>query len=154
MPFYNYIKHNQKNERVIVVKEIPISYVRSNQWGIVIFVLFSIFFAQPLIIAVLWAVQVAGLTFGLKANAFIQLAKPLLKNRISGAPTEAAELQRFNNSIAVILLTFSLIGFGLGWSAAGYIFAATVALAAFIAILGFCIGCFFYFQFKQWKTRG
>ncbi|WP_373566085.1 DUF4395 family protein [Mesobacillus foraminis] len=43
--------------------------------------------------------------------------------------------------------------FAWGWTAAGYVFTIIVALAAFIAILGFCIGCFLLFQWKQYTYR-
>nr|WP_309225027.1 DUF4395 family protein [Paenibacillus sp. JMULE4] len=35
----------------------------------------------------------------------------------------------------------------------GYLFAGMVAAAAFVAICGFCVGCFLYFQFKQLRNR-
>ncbi|WP_338448266.1 DUF4395 family protein [Niallia oryzisoli] len=36
---------------------------------------------------------------------------------------------------------------------ARYIFTIMVATAAFIAILGFCIGCFILYQWKQYQYR-
>ncbi|MBP1155621.1 MULTISPECIES: DUF4395 domain-containing protein [unclassified Paenibacillus] len=136
------------------MKEIPIPYVRANQTGIVLFVVLAILFQQPFLIAALWAIQMIGLWQGVRANLIVQLAAPLLRSRIAGAQTEAAELQRFNNSIAVALLTLSILSFWLmpgGWI--GYLFAGVVAIAAFVAICGFCVGCFIYFQFKQLRRR-
>jgi hypothetical protein len=132
------------------MKEIPVPYVRINQAGIVLFVILAIVLQQPVLIAALWAVQVIGLWRGVRANLFIQLAAPLAASKVPGAPTESAELQRFNNSIAVILLTISLLCFWVFRSAlAGYIAAGMVAVAAFAAICGFCVGCFLYYQFKK-----
>lgn len=132
------------------MKEIPIPYVRTNQAGIVLFVLLGIFLRQPALIIVLWLIQVVGLWLGARGNLFIRLVSPFLAGRVKSAATEAAELQRFNNSIAVLLLTIAVLCFWLSpASIAGYIFAGMVALAAFIAICGFCVGCFLYFQFKQ-----
>ncbi len=135
------------------MKEIPVPYVRANQWGIVLFVAASAVLGQPWLIAVLWLVQIVGLLIGAQGNLFIIIAKPFLQKKAAGAQTEAAELQRFNNSIAVTLLTLSLVSFALGWQTAGYVLAILVALAAFIAICGFCVGCFLYFQLKQWRRK-
>ncbi|MGO4179916.1 DUF4395 domain-containing protein [Paenibacillus sp. TAF43_2] len=135
------------------MKEIPIPFVRSNQVGIVAVLLLAIGLQLPWLIAALWIIQIIGLIFGTKANLFIIAARPFLNGRISSAQTEAAELQRFNNSLGVGFLTFSLLSFMLGWSAAGYIFAGMMGAAALAAILGFCIGCTIYFQYKQFRAR-
>ncbi|UUZ78992.1 DUF4395 domain-containing protein [Paenibacillus sp. P26] len=134
--------------------EIPLPYVRTNQAGIVLLVLLAILLRQPAIIAALWAIQVMNLWQGVRANVFVMLAAPPLRNRIAGAPTEARELQRFNNSIAVILLTLSLLFFWLDPSGpAGYILAGLVGAAALSAICGYCIGCTLYYQFKRLRRR-
>jgi predicted membrane channel-forming protein YqfA (hemolysin III family) len=135
------------------MKEIPISYVRSNQAAMVLLIALSALFQQPWIILVVFAVEAAGLIFGVRGNLFVTLARPFLRNRISNSQTESAELQRFNNSIAVTLLTLSVVSFAIGSSLAGYIFAGMVALAAFGAICGYCLGCTLYYQFKRLRAR-
>lgn len=134
------------------MKDIPIPYVRANQVGIIVLFLLALLFQQPWIIILLWIIQTAGLSFGLKGNLFVQLAKPMLAGKISGARTEAAELQRFNNSLAVILLTISILCFAIGWTTAGFILAACVAAAALVAVCGYCVGCFLYFQLKKFRA--
>lgn len=134
------------------MKEIPIPYVRANQIGIIVLVLLGLIFQQPWPIILLWIIQVAGLSFGPKGNLFIQLAKPLLTGKIPGSRTEAAELQRFNASLAVFLLTIALLCFVVGWTTAALVFAACVAAAAFIAVCGYCVGCFLYFQLKKFRA--
>ncbi|NHN30633.1 DUF4395 domain-containing protein [Paenibacillus agricola] len=132
------------------MKEIPIPYVRANQVGIVLFVLCAILLQEPLLIALLWIIEVLPMVLGIRANLFVAIAKPFLTKRISGASTESQELLRFNNSIAVTLLSISVICFGINSSSiAGYIFAGMVAVAAFIAICGYCVGCFLYYQWKR-----
>ncbi|CAM4379112.1 DUF4395 domain-containing protein [Paenibacillus alkaliterrae] len=135
------------------MKEIPIPYVRSNQVGIVTIIMIAIALQLPWLIAALWFIQTAGLVFGPKANLFILIARPFLAGRIASADTEAAELQRFNNSLGVGFLTFSLISFAFGWTLTGYLFAGMMAAAALVAILGYCIGCTMYFQYKQFRAR-
>ncbi|WP_028612813.1 DUF4395 domain-containing protein [Paenibacillus harenae] len=135
------------------MKEIPIPFVRSNQAGIVIVLSIAIVFQFPWLIAALWIIQVIGLAFGPRANVFIIAARPFLTRLIASANTEAAELQRFNNSLGVGFLTLSLLSLALGWELAGYIFAGMMGLAALGAILGYCIGCTIYFQYKQFLAR-
>lgn len=131
------------------MKEIPEPYVKANQTGIVLFVILTAVFNQPYILLLLWIIQLLGLLTG--KNAFVLLAKPFL--RIQGKPTQALELQRFNNVLAVLFLTLSLIFFALQLPVLGYIFAAMLFLAAFVALCGYCIGCTVYFQYKQFKAR-
>lgn len=135
------------------MKDVPIPYVRSNQAGIVIFLAAFFIMQSVWIVAALFIIQVIGLLFGAKANLFIQIAKPFLAQLVAKSHTEAAELQRFNNSLAVGFLTLSLASLLLGWTAAGNVFAAMMAGAAFAALLGYCIGCTMYFQYKQFRAR-
>lgn len=133
------------------MKEIPIFKVRSNQWGIVLFVLLSIVLQSPWFIVGLWVIQLIGFVGGIKWNLFNRITQPFQPKNNNGK-TESAELQKFNNGIALFLLTLSVLFFAIGWEVAGYITALMVSVAAFVAICGFCIGCVIYFQFKQWKS--
>jgi uncharacterized membrane protein len=135
------------------LKEVPIPYVRSNQAAMVILIALSAIFQQPWIILIVFAVEVAGLAFGAKGNLFVSIARPFLGSLVARSHTEALELQRFNNTIAVVLLTLSVICFSIGFNTAAYIFAGMVALAAFVAICGYCIGCTMYYQFKRLRAR-
>ncbi|GIO16438.1 hypothetical protein J19TS2_59930 [Cohnella xylanilytica] len=129
------------------MREIPMPYIKANQTGIVLVVLLSFLLGQPWLLAALWAIQAIGLLTGGRWNLFIRLAKPLL--RTEGRETQAAELAKFNNSLAVLFLTLSLLAHALGWAVAGYAFAAMLLLAASAALLGYCIGCTVYFQYKR-----
>ncbi|CAH1195534.1 hypothetical protein PAECIP111893_00712 [Paenibacillus plantiphilus] len=129
------------------MREVPMRYVKANQTGIVLFVILSFLFQQPWILAALWIIQAAGLVSEGKLNLFVVTAKLILKGK--GTETQAAELQRFNNTLAVIFLTLALISFAFGWQIIGYAFSAMLLLAASAALLGYCIGCTLYFWFKQ-----
>ncbi|RJX40114.1 DUF4395 domain-containing protein [Paenibacillus pinisoli] len=135
------------------MKEIPLAYVRSNQAGIVATLLIAITLQLPWLIVALWIVQLVGLLLGAKANLFIVIAKPFVAKYAASGAAEAAELQRFNNSLGIVFLTCSLLSFLLGWSAAGYVFAGMMGAAALAALLGYCIGCTIYFQYKQLRAR-
>jgi hypothetical protein len=132
------------------MREVPMRYVKANQIGIVLFVVLSFLFNQPLILGALWIIQVVGLASGGKLNLFVQIGKAVLTGK--GTETQAVELQRFNNVLAVLFLTLALISFGLGWQVAGYIFSSMLLLAASAALLGYCVGCTVYFWYKQLRA--
>jgi len=132
------------------MREVPIRYVKANQIGIVLFVVLSFLFNQPLILGALWIIQVIGLASGGKLNLFVQIGKAVLTGK--GTETQAVELQRFNNVLAVLFLTLALVSFGLGWQVAGYIFSSMLLLAASAALLGYCVGCTIYFWYKQLRA--
>jgi hypothetical protein len=129
------------------LKEVPMPYVKANQAGIVLFIIAAFILGQPWIIAALWFIQTVGQLLGGRFNLFVRIAKPFL--HVEGRETQAAELQRFNNTLAVLFLTLSLISFALGWIVVAYVFAAMLLLAAGAALLGYCIGCTIYYQYKK-----
>ncbi len=129
------------------MKEIPIEYVKANQTGIVLSVIAFLVSGQPWIIAALWLIQVIGLSTGGRWNLFSALGRRFLTPK--GKETQAAELLRFNNSLAVAFLSLSLASLLLGWATAGYVFAVMLLGAAGAAILGYCVGCTLYFWVKQ-----
>ncbi len=148
------------------MKEIPLTYVRVNQWGLVITILASIIFNVSFLIVALFFVQLIGLRFGLKYNLFIQFARLLQVDKLSSDKTESSELQKFNNSIAVILLGISSVfyllstltsiwgeGNSSGILLTSKIAALMVACAAFLAICGYCIGCKIYYRYKKLTLR-
>lgn len=135
------------------MKEIPVPYVRSNQAGIVLSLIAFFITQSAWIIAALFVIQAVGLIFGAKANLFIVVARPFLGSLVRRSGTEAVELQRFNNLLAVLFLVASLGSLLLGFGVAGNIFAAMMGGAALAALLGYCIGCTIYFQYKQFRAR-
>lgn len=135
------------------MKEIPLPLVRFNQGVIVTTVLLGALLRQPLFTTALLAVLAAGLLLGPRANAVLQVGKRLLARRLPGARTEAAELQRFNQSIAVLMLAGAQAAFVAGAPLLGWGLALAVALAAGMALAGFCVGCLLYYQVKMLRYR-
>lgn len=132
-------------------KTIPQPLVRTNQWFIVISVLISWFTQQEWILAIPLAAGLMGLFFGF--NPVMRLAKVFLKKAPSEYIPEDWDQQQFNQTIAVVCLGGGLVCFLFNWYIAAYIFTAMVALAAGIALMGFCIGCFIRYQWKQYQYR-
>ncbi|MER2071031.1 MAG: DUF4395 domain-containing protein, partial [Psychrobacillus sp.] len=86
-------------------------------------------------------------------HPILVIAKRFLKKPGSEYIQEDYDQLRFNQWLAVGFLVVASISFFLKWSNLFNIATVMVGLAAFVAILGFCIGCFFRFQYQQWKYR-
>jgi hypothetical protein len=133
------------------VRSIPRPLVKANQWVIVISVLFTWITGQEWILLVPLICGLLGLFLGF--NPIMHLAKKFLKKKPEAYIPEDWEQQQFNQKIAVACLGIGFVSFVLGWNTVGYVFTILVATAAFVAILGFCIGCFILFQWKQYQYR-
>ena len=130
---------------------IPRPLVRTNQWTIFLSVVLTWLTGQYWILVIPFVANLLGCTIGF--NPIIRGAKYFLRKDPKDYIPEDAGQQRFNSSIATICLAGGLIGFIADWAAVGYVFTVMVALASFIAILGFCVGCFIQFQARQYLYR-
>jgi hypothetical protein len=133
------------------VRSVPRPLVRTNQWFIVLSVLMTWICDMPWILAIPLGAGLMGLVFGI--NPIMRVASLFLRKPTKAYIPEEWDQQQFNQVIAVSCLTIGLISFLAGWKIIAYIFTAMVALAALIAILGFCIGCFIRFQWQQFMNK-
>ncbi|KGM46368.1 DUF4395 domain-containing protein [Neobacillus niacini] len=133
------------------VRSIPRPLVKTNQWVIVISALLTLAFGQGWFLIIPLLAGISGIVF--KYNPVMNIAKYFLKKKPHEYIPEDWEQQQFNQKIAVICLAGGLISFLAGWNTVGYVFTIMVATAAFVAILGFCIGCFIHYQWKMFKYR-
>jgi hypothetical protein len=133
------------------LRSIPRPLVRTNQWFIVICVLATWISGQEWFLALPLGAGILGLLFGF--NPVMQFAKLFLRKHPSEYVPEDRDQQQFNQAIAVVCLAIGLISYLAHWMVLAYIFTAMVALAAFIAILGFCIGCFIRYQWMRYRYR-
>lgn len=132
-------------------KGIPRPLIRINQAFIIVSVVLTWFSGQHWILAIPLAAGLSGLLFGY--NPVMKLSATFLTKDPSAYLLEDWEQQQFNQSIAVICLAAGLISYLAGWTTAAYLFTALVAIAATVAILGFCIGCFIHYQWKMYSYR-
>lgn len=133
------------------IKTIPRPLVRTNQWFIVISVLITWITGEGWILLLPLVSGLLGIL--VHFNPVMRLGKLFLTKHPSEYIPEDYEQQQFNQIIAVICLGMGFIGYAMGWLLVAYIFTAMVALAAFIAILGFCIGCFIRYQWIQYRHK-
>lgn len=112
---------------------------------------------QPWITTILLAILISAVTFGPKGSLPFQIGTRILAKRIRHAvargDVEDRRLMRFNNSIAIVLLALAQIAFLLGAPGVGWVLATMVALAAAVALAGFCVGCFLYYRLRLLQHR-
>ncbi|MCK1986190.1 MULTISPECIES: DUF4395 domain-containing protein [Peribacillus] len=133
------------------IRSIPRPLVRTNQWVILLSVATALLSGQMWILVIPLTAGLLGLLFNF--NPVMRLAKLFLKKKPSEYIPEDHSQQQFNQAIAVVCLGLGFISSLLGWNVTGYIFTLMVGLASLIAILGFCIGCFILYQWKQYSYR-
>ena len=141
----------------IGMKGIPQPLIKANQIGMVLLIVLSYLpldygFRSNLFVYAVFLIQLISWLAGPRWNLFMGIARLLLgRGRLERSEKQAAELARFNQTIAVALLGLASVFHAFGLTIAGHVFAGMVALAAFVAVLGYCVGCTIYYQFKKWK---
>lgn len=130
---------------------IPRPMVRTNQWVIVLSVLATWITHQAWVLWIPLGAGLLGLFFGF--NPIMRIAKLLLRKKPSEYIPEDPAQQQFNQTIAIVCFALALVSFALGLMVVAQIFLALVGLAAFVAILGFCVGCFIRYQWSQFRFR-
>ena len=130
---------------------IPRPLVRVNQWTIFLSVVITWAAGFYWILLLPLIANLSGVLLGF--NPIIYFSKGFLKKDPSGYIPEDVGQQRFNSTIATLCLTLGFLGYLLSVNALAYTFTAMVAVASFVAILGFCVGCFIHFQINQFKYR-
>jgi len=130
---------------------IPRPLVRLNQWTILLSVILTWITGQYWILFIPLIANLLGVA--VKFNPIIRSGKYFLKKEPKAYIPEDATQQRFNSAIATFCLTLATVGFAFDIHWLGWIFSVMVALASTIAILGFCIGCFLFFQINQYRYK-
>ncbi|MBU9722031.1 MULTISPECIES: DUF4395 domain-containing protein [Bacillaceae] len=130
------------------MKGIPVTLVKANQLMLVLLTLTSILFQNIYIVMFTFGLIVLSLIFGPRANVAMQIAKWVIKD-LKNDETEAVVLLRFNQIIASSLLFIAIITFLITQHWIAWVFVGMVTVAASIALAGFCIGCFLYYQYKR-----
>lgn len=133
---------------LLVSDGIPVPIVRMNRVLMVGGVVAAVALDAPWITTILFALILPAVLFGRRGSPIYAIGRRLLSAQLAGAEQEDQQLMRFNNSIALALLSSAQIAFLFGAKTLGFVLAGMVGVAALVALLGFCLGCFLYLQFK------
>ena len=135
----------------IKMKTIPKPLVLANQWTIVISVVLSLISQTAWILLIPLISCLLGLLTGF--NPVLAIVKKFLTKPANQYDQEDYEQLQFNQWLAVGFLVIACVSFLMNWTVLFNIATVMVGIAALVAILGFCIGCFIRFQFQQWAYR-
>ena len=106
------------------------------------------------VVAVLNALGALAPPLDLYRQVYLRLLKPLdvvQPNVISDHP----EPHRFAKGVGAVLAALSVLALGLGLSVLGWVLTwVLILLAAVNLFAGFCLGCFFYYQFSRLGVPG
>ncbi|MDG4657079.1 DUF4395 domain-containing protein [Ectobacillus antri] len=133
------------------IVSIPQPLVRTNQWFIFISVIFTWVTGQGLPLLLPLIAGIMGLIWNF--NPIMRFARLFLRKPAAAYIPEDWEQQQFNQLIAVTCLSLGFIGYVMNWMILAYIATSLVAAASFIAILGFCIGCFIRYQWIKYRHK-
>ncbi len=134
------------------MKTIPKPLVMANQWTIVLAVVVALITQSAWILLVPLLANLSSLLLGLHP-ILIVIKKFYLRKPLDQYIQEDYEQLRFNQWLAVGFLFVASISDLVNWSILFNFATVLVGLAASIALMGFCIGCFMRFQFQQWRYR-
>lgn len=130
---------------------IPKPLVQANQFTIVLSVIAFALTSNPLWLLIPLLSGLSSLFFGF--HPIMALVKRFIRKPLKDFPQEDKTQQRFNQILAVSMLSASFISALLDQVVLSYLFAALVFAAASVALMGFCIGCFIHYQLNQYKFR-
>ncbi|MFZ4525435.1 MAG: DUF4395 domain-containing protein [Chlorobium sp.] len=132
---------------------IPLPIVKLNRLVLLAGIAAAIVFQLPIVTTALFVIILSAVVFGKNGSLIFFIGSRLFAKQNKDAATEDPRLMRFNNSIAALLLGGAQIAFLSGAPLVGWIFSGIVAVAATIALAGFCFGCFLFYQFKLQRFR-
>jgi hypothetical protein len=134
-------------------KGIPMPIVTLNRTVLTFGILIALFTQQVWITTILFLILLPTTLLGKHFSLIYKLGSWLFREKIKTSDYEDAGLQRFNNTIATTLLGFAQVFFLFGQSILGWVFSGMVMVASGVALLGFCVGCYLYYQFKIQRYR-
>ncbi|MFA9560108.1 DUF4395 domain-containing protein [Evansella sp. AB-rgal1] len=134
------------------MKEVPVTLVKANQIMLASLTLIAILFQSNWVVGITLLLVYASLFIGPKANVAFRIAS-LLKKDFSHDDTESIVLTRFNQTIAASLLSIGFLTLFTSGHWIGWLFVSMVLVASIIALLGFCVGCFLYYQWKRMSYK-
>ncbi|MFX3675104.1 MAG: DUF4395 domain-containing protein [Paenisporosarcina sp.] len=133
------------------MKTIPKPLVLANQWTIVLSVVVAIITQSAWIL--IFPLVCCLLSIFVKFHPVMSIVKGFLKKPLSQYIQEDPFQLQFNQWMALSFLIVAVVSYVMNWTILFNVASILVGIAALVAILGFCIGCFIRFQYQQWQFR-
>ena len=132
---------------------IPEPIVRLNRATILLGAILAYVLHAPLITTAIFVIVALAAAFGRRVSLIYRVGSFVFRTPFNPAQGEDPSLMRFNNALAAIILGAAQIAFVAHAPIIAWAFAGLAALAAAIALAGFCFGCFLFYQFKLNRSR-
>lgn len=132
-------------------QNIPRPLVRANQWTIIIAVIAFVFTRTPYILLIPLLSGISSLY--LNVHPIMEIARRFLSKPLNQYIQEDKQQQRFNQILAVTMLSMAFLSSLFGWTFLSLLFALMVLSACTLAIAGFCVGCYIHYKISLWKQR-
>ncbi len=145
--------HVSLNETTSPCDDVPMPIVTLNRATLVVGIVAGVLLQQPLLTTALFLILLPAVLGGQRWSLIAIVGRKLFARQIPHAEREDRRLMRFNNTIALVLLGLAQIAFVLGLPVVGWALALMVAVAASVALAGFCVGCFTYYHFRLNRYR-
>jgi len=133
------------------MKTIPKPLVLANQWTIVISVVAALITQTAWILLLPLACCILSIFF--KFHPVMAIVKRFLKKPLHQYNQEDPSQLQFNQWMALSFLIIAVLSYVLNWTILFNVASIMVGIAALVAILGFCVGCFIRYQYQQWQFR-
>jgi hypothetical protein len=141
------------NSQTVCMTLIPLPIIRLNRLTILLGVIIGFVLHAPFVTTVLFVSVALAAIFGRRASIIYRIGTLALRPSEHRSAGEDPRLMRFNNALAAIILGAAQLAFIFHAPLIGWIFSGLAALAAAIALAGFCFGCFLFYQFKLNRAR-
>lgn len=133
------------------MKTIPKPLVLATQWTIVLSVVIALITQNAWILLLPLVSCLVSIFFGF--HPIMLIVKRFLKKPLNQYLQEDPAQLKFNQWMALSFLLIAVVSYVLDWKMLFNVASMMVGMAALVAILGFCIGCFIRFQFQQYQYR-
>lgn len=133
------------------MKTIPKPLVLANQWTIILSVVIALLTQSAWILYIPLACCLSSVF--LKFHPIMIFVKQFLKKPLNQYLQEDRSQLQFNQWMAISFLLVAVISDLFKWAIVFNVATIMVGMAALIAVLGFCVGCFIRYQYQQWQFR-
>ncbi|GEM_PF-1948064 len=127
---------------------IPLPLVNFSRWVCIVVIVLAMVINQPILTTILLLVYAPPVFMGRQYSLVGAIGKRLFAAQIPSAEREDNRLIHFNNTLIITLLALAQVFFLLNVPTLGWVFSLMVVAANALALVGFCIGCVFFFGLK------
>ena len=130
---------------------VPKPLVLANQWTIVLAVVIALLTQNAWILLVPLISCMLSVFVG--AHPVMLVIKKFLRKPLNEYIQEDKDQLKFNQWIAISFLVIAVFSYMFNSMIIYNVATIMVGVAAMVAILGFCVGCFIRFQYQQWQYK-